>query len=357
MEAAIYTGDTKADDPLAAVLPIEVLLMDLIEIPGNPNVYLLQTMPTGDDYCRMTEEAGGQIWATDYNATYVKNTRDVRRYILASAWPGLSDSRVAVSSLCGYDLADVKYTYAAMARQVSQWLGVDQRPDPIPPDYLRKWHYQHCEPCRLPVGYILDMRYAYWQVACRAPSLLCRVDYEKEQIIWHVMSKQAQDRWERCKIALETYKRLRLAIIGVNSTGLAVNGSGVRYFAGGVQKPMPGSAPTCFRNLALLTVRCAYELTQQAREEVNAWYANADCILSETDQCPYWNSCGVVYRAKAQGPVEIYGLGQWSVGDDSTIPYQWKKAREQKGYAAAINAPTYGYHIDRPVYHEQLYNL
>jgi hypothetical protein len=323
---------------------------------GCPGVFLLDKMPTGDDYCRATEEGGGQIWATDYNATYMRSAKNVRRFILESRWVGLSDSRRAVAALCDIDLTDTAYTYAALARQVSQWLGVNQRPQPIPPDYLPRWHYQHCEPCRLPVGYILDMTAAYWSVACKAPSLLCRIDYEREVIIWHVMSHQAQARWERCKVALEPFKRLRLAIIGVNSTGLSDRGGGVRYFARGEQRPMPGTAPTCFRNLALLTVRCAYELTQHAREEVNSWYANADCILAEKPTVPYWNSCGVIYRSKAAGPVEIYGLGQWRVGDSSTIPYQWKKALEQQGYAPTINDPTMGYHLERTPYHEQLYS-
>jgi hypothetical protein len=207
------------------------------------------------------------------------------------------------------------------------------------------------------MGYILDMRSAYWQVASKAPSLLCRVDYDKERIIWHIMSHQQQERWERCKVALEPHKRLRLAIIGVNSTGLAsVDSCGVRYYAGGERKALPGTAPTCFRNLAILTVRCAYELTQMQLTEAKAWYANADCVLLEQPECAYWNSIGIEYRCKAHGPVEVYGLGQWKVGEEETIPYKWKKSLEQQGYTPCINPVKTAFAFERPVYHEQLYS-
>jgi hypothetical protein len=64
----------------------------------------------------------------------------------------------------------------------------------------------------------------------------------------------------------------------------------------------------------------------------------------------------VIYRPKAAGPVEIYGLGQWRVGEESTIPYRWKKALEAQGKENLINPVTQGFHLERTPYHEQLYN-
>jgi hypothetical protein len=72
--------------------------------------------------------------------------------------------------------------------------------------------------------------------------------------------------------------------------------------------------------MAILTVRIAYEITQMQVNELRAWYSVADCVISESPTCPYWDSLGIDYRTKAEGRTE-----------------------------------TVGYQIPRPVYHEQVF--
>lgn len=327
------------------------------------NIFLVDKLPEVRTLITWSEEKG-QIWVSDFAVVWKRNNTDVRRYILSKEWQTLTTSRGAVSELCGLAMCDVGITYAQMARQVSNWLGVNQISLPIAPGFIpewvdtegvtHRWHFQHCEPCHLDHGYLNDMRAAYWSIAAAAPSLLCEINYTNQKVIWLNMSQESEEKWNLTKRLLEPYKKLRLAIIGVNSTGLDAIQSNVVYYAGGSVKSMPGIAPTNFRTLALLTVRCAYEITQLQRRELKAWYANADCVISEKPFCPYWNSLGIAYRTKHKGKIETFGVGQWKVGEDSTKPYDWKDVLRQQGKQIHLDR-TIGYDLPRPSYHEEIY--
>lgn len=335
----------------------------------EPNVFLVDKLP-GERQCISWSAEKGQLFTCAYAVTWLKSARDVSRWIISTEWEKLLVSRQAVSELCGLALRDVKYTYPSMARQVGDWLGVDQKPSPVPDLFLNNWHYMHCEPVQLEHGYMHDMIGAYWQFASKAPSLLCRIDYDKEKITWLNMTQQSEERWNRCKIALAPYKKLRLSIIGVNSTGLRRTAE-QNWYHGGIADVMKGKPTTHFRNLALLTVRSAYEVTQLARKQLDGWYAVADCVLSEHDCVPYWDSLEIAYKTKGVGETETYGIAQWSCGKclkcagigcfdcnftgrNSTKPYELKRRLVERGHKLCLDE-TSGIDYERPVYHERLY--
>jgi hypothetical protein len=106
--------------------------------------------------------------------------------------------------------------------------------------------------------------------------------------------------------------------------------------------------PSALQALAILTVRCAYELTQLQAEEGRALYANADSVVLDGRSEPrYWRDCGIVYRLVARGKTDIHCLGAYRVGEKETIPYRYAAANNVvKGFKAE--------RLERPVWHLRL---
>lgn len=311
---------------------------------------LRSNLPNALECCRLST-LGGQVFATNHSVLHMHNNRSADCYILASQFDAIQRARAAVAGLTGRDLSDVRYSFPAMARQVSEWLGVDETRDArLRTDLIPVWHYQHCDPADLECQSMYDMRAAYWQIAARAKSLSCTVDTDGERVIWTRVPAKTETRWAETKDVLEPHKRLRLAIIGVNSVGIAKRSGG--YYVRGRAADLPGRAPTWFAKLSLLTVRVAYELTQMQAEQSNTVYANADCVACDTGREPeYWRDYGIQYACKGTGRLDARAIGVWQCGHDSTDTYKYF-AR------TGINCLSvrYGYKYLRPVFHELYLN-
>lgn len=106
--------------------------------------------------------------------------------------------------------------------------------------------------------------------------------------------------------------------------------------------------PGALQSLALLTVRCAYELTQVQDREADSWYSNADCVILEGNRTPrYWDDCGIEYSVKGRGRALIDAIGAYKIGEVSTIPYEWYQQH-------SVLRPSLPSELSWPGYHEQL---
>src|SRR5579863_8938970 len=147
----------------------------------------------------------------DRGETYVwfHSDADMRKFLCA---------RRAASDMLSLD---VGWHYGKIARQITEWLGIRQRPLPAETHavILPYWHYQYCRPVDLETAALYDMCGAYWQVASRCKSPLLYINPENDKIIWGCLTSEQEERWERLKEVVKAHKRLRLAIIGVNSVG------------------------------------------------------------------------------------------------------------------------------------------
>lgn len=299
--------------------------------------HIVQTLPTSTE-CKQLSINKGVVYTNPYAVSHVQG-RVTEVYIQMDEFPTIQLARETVCELTNYDIKDVKYTYSSMARQVSEWLGVKQRYNDLPPKTLiPHWHYQQAIPTYQSGMYLHDMRSAYWQIASKAKSLLCSINPRTYKVLWNVMSNEQEEKWHNTKLLLEPCKKLRLSIIGVNSTEWSTKNTNM-YYVKGELKPVAGKPPTCFQSLALLTVRCAYELTQLQAIESDCWYANADCVATHIKQLTLWRDMGIVYRTKAQGECEIRGVGAWKIGGDHTIPYELMLQRNILSRVDGINLP------------------
>lgn len=300
--------------------------------------------------CATLSATKGQVFKNSYTVTHQKTNKDIDIYVLASELPTIELARAAVSELTGLDHSAVKYSYPAIARQVSEWLGGD----PCSPSLLRNelipvWHYQHCVPCRVAGQTIYDMRAAYWQIACMSPTLNIEVLPEKERVIFLPMSRQQETKWNSAKVTLNSHKKLRLALIGVNcATQKSKLPRTANYFARGEPRILPGKPPTWFQRLSLLTVRVAYELTQMQAMESETLYANADCVAVDDGQIPqYWSDYGIQYSSKGTGTLHALAVGMWKCGREYTLTYDYATSH---GYNVISAKSAFRY--PRPVYHE-----
>jgi hypothetical protein len=309
---------------------------------------IVATLPNKAACCVLSQR--GQVWTTPYSVLHMHG-KTATAYILDSEYPKLAASRVTVAALTGYDLPAIKWSYPAIARQVSEWLAGKGTPGPaLRNDLIPHWHYQHCDPCLLPDQTLYDMRAAYWQIASKAKSLNCNVLPEKERICWHSMPGVVESKWEATKTALEPHKRLRLAIIGVNCcTSNAGRKRRGGYYCRGGPAQLAGSPPTWFAALSLLTVRVAYELTQIQARESTTMYANADMVSCDAGTRPsYWDDWGIKSSSKGTGLLDVRAVGVWRCGEQSTDTYKYL---DRCGYTCL--SPKQAYRYPRPVYHEK----
>lgn len=325
--------------------------MNILSELQPQRAYTIEALPGVQECKLMTANNSGVVYTNDYSVTHRRNNKTSITYILETEADKLAETRAAVANLTSLDLDTLGYTYPKMGRQISCWLGLHAKNVTVPRSFLPFWHFQYCDPCELDYAYMHDMTAAYWSIACSAPSLLCRIDTASERVIWLGVPPSVETKWNECKTRLEPYKRLRLAIIGVSATGfMDCNENRAYCYANGEVVKMPGSAPTYFQSLAILSVRIAFELTQLQMLECQAWYANADCVVTECEKCKLWQDMGIRYRTKAAGAADVRAIGTYKIGDYETEPYRVAKLRAIPVYHA--REPEL---LERPVYHASVY--
>ena len=265
-------------------------------------------------------ESKGMAWKNAYCITY-RAGNQTHYYINEKSKEPLIHAMRLTAETTGLDFDDIKPTYSAMARQISEWIGsIDSNAQSkeMIPAILPVWHYQKCYPAKVESNLVLvDMTSAYWQIAIHSDTLrifLCR----NGGVIPQRMPKEKALKWDRCREIIGASKPLRLSLIGVNAVTDTSTPRYSYYFRG--QKVTPhGTPPTWFTPLSMLTIRIAYELTQMQAEHCNAIYANADAItLQEGDTPELWDYMGIKFRGKAKGAAQINAIGSYKIGDTVT---------------------------------------
>ncbi len=282
-------------------------------------VNIVQELPCAVNLTRL--DGSGIVYQGSYYSCHIKG-RKTEYHILDSHESESINSRKIVSEVTSLDFNDVKPTYSGMARQLSVWISNRESNNKINADIIPVWHYQKCSPAQMPNMKVCDMTAAYFQMACRAKSLFCEM--VDGRVIWHAVDSRTEQRWEIIKLKIKPYKKLRLALIGVNSTSLNTNSrsSTKKYYRGKLCR-MSGQPPTQFRNLAALTVRASYELTQIQSIECDSIYSNADCITTEINRkLKYWDDAGIEYSIRAQGDLDLKACGVWKCGERETLNYK-----------------------------------
>lgn len=316
------------------------------EIAGG-RAFLLDKLPNMKECAELS--AKGKVYVSQNTIQHVISPKQTVTYIKRTKAAEILAARETVSALTGEELSLLPFTFPALARFLSRWLNVQDKGAHIGKTLLPAYHFQMCTPCSFDEEMTLfDMKAAYWQVAIRAKSLLCDVNPKTGKIYWLVMSNQTEQKWERMKTALLPHKALRLAVIGVNAVNWAGDNKGTSYFHAGNLIQSAGTPPVAFHNLACLTIRVAYELTQMQARESPGLYANADSILTDRP-VKYWDDLGIDYSIKAQGKVNVCSLGVYRVGSEETKPFRHISERELYSY----HEPLW---LENPSLHLQFFN-
>lgn len=312
---------------------------DILAQTDRCMVYAVSAAPSAAEVVRASECNGGIWYRSSYHVTW-QNGRRVTVWVARSVAdpttgkrvPMLAEitaARAAVLDLTGRE--DAGWTFPALARQVVRWLDLRQRPLPrgsydVP--RLGRWHYQLVKPCLSEGLYLWDLRSAYWQMASRLPAPRYRLGRSpdgKLHVDFLALDAGEERRWGAVKARIEPHKRLRVALVGVNSAGGdgPVGGRFLNTAAYHRGKPLrlPGTVGP-LQPLALLCIRLTWEVTQLQAQESHARYANADCVATERlDEPAYWRSLRLAYRLKASGPGQIRGICAWQIGPEHTQPW------------------------------------
>lgn len=255
--------------------------------------------------------------------------------------PDLEASHRMAADLIG---GEPGWTYPRMARSLIEWLQLGQTnlATELRRVLLPTWHYQRVIPGVYEDAYLYDLTAAYWQVVEQVPSPLFTFSADARKLYWQALSTTQQVRWQELKARCKPFKRLRLAIVGASSAGWSEPEEvhdGVAIFNHGTRQ-RNHVPPTQLQPLALLAVRCTYELCQIQSEPGNnlegsalypgkgSVYSNADCVVlvnSGQDDFGfpspgYWDELKLDYRLKAEGPARIHAIYARWVGDDDTAP-------------------------------------
>jgi len=325
--------------------------------------YLLDTPLTSAIMIQLATQAGGVVYPSGGYCRHVINNKKVITYFSPCLEKGrpvdhevrkMQLARLAMAHLTSMELTDVPWSYGAMARIISNWIGVKEYISDVSPNFLPVWHFQYAMPSSLPHAHVYDMQSAYFQIAALLPSLHVTIDHEHESMLFHLMHSRAEERWQQVKLQLAAHKRLRLAIIGVNSAGFYETFEEKHVYTRDGRVARKGQAPTCFKSLAAATVRIAFELTQlQWKELPDCNYANCDCVV--TAMCPkLWSDLGITYREKAAGTFRTLGVGTWKCGHHQTLNYRQRLTDAEALDMRPAFAPHRPKLLSRPVYHKYL---
>lgn len=297
-----------------------------------PNVFTVSKIPNLSVMKYASLDSPGTIWVSGYSVIHV-NGREVYRYILDSAMspdgsgPGIIESSQVVSNITG---SGPYWSYGAMSRDLMKWFGHAQKDRAIGLNAaaripVRDWHYQKVIPGKIEHATMYDLRAAYWQIAARMKSPLFDV-LNDGSIIWRKLSRIQSARWDRLRADLMPYKRLRLTLIGINSSGwnngekVSRQRNSVAYSHGrAIEYSCPLGELLAASKLA---VRCVFEYTQDETRKIDSQYSNGDCVVTASKQEPeLWNSAGLDWTIKAQGPADIQSSIGYKIGERTTRGY------------------------------------
>lgn len=265
----------------------------------------------------LSRRSGGSVYLGTYYYNHVPAVGAGIVYLRADELESILSARETVEELTGYEPAG--WTYAQLAREVTEWLEIKQSTFQRAKDLVQNWHYQKCIPYELENAGLYDMTAAYWQVVERVKSPVFLID-EHGAIKWQYIDGSQRLRWERMKEICKRHKKLRVAIVGVNAAGWS---QGRTEFHGtevyrngelGTVKPLSGR----LQPLSLLSVRVTYELTQMQSIASKSVYSNADCVVTEKPELRVWDSWNIQYGCKAAGKCQVNAVGSWSIGDKMT---------------------------------------
>ena len=290
-------------------------------IEYRPNVYILPDKPTGAETLKTSEVTPG-IWRlTNYSVSHQLGNQPLTIYLHEPEIKAIESARTLAASVTGrYDHG---WTYPKIARELCEWLDLRQPPvktalELIPPT----WHYQRCEPYECSNAYLYDLTSAYWQIIERCHSPLFTI--ARDRICWQSLGRLQQSRWDTLRSAFASgeAKKLRLSLVGVNAAGW--------------KKPDPGAKPVnvcawCrgkpyvdngisagLQAVAIMAVRCIYEVTQLQAESSDAIYSNADNVIQENPGVDVWNTLGLKYVLQSTGPTFVNHVGAYKVGEYQT---------------------------------------
>ncbi len=308
--------------------------VEIVDVLEEGRAYVIKRMPRRADLAQWSAEVSGFVYCADHTFTHaagahsevyiveaIKNPITGERELLL---PKLLAAREVTQKLTG--IKNVGYTYSQMARTISAWLNIYQMPSQNFKQLIPTWHYQSFIPGVYDHATMWDMTAAYWQVVQRVDSP--RVRFVDGRVEFQPIAVEQRKRWNRLLNIFSdprAHKQLRLTLVGVNAAGWRDPAeTGVRttvcFHKGVEQKPKNLSG--ALQPLALLAVRCTYELTQVQSEISRAVYSNADAVVTTFDGEPdYWQSLGVIYRQKAAGASIIRRMGSYLIGDTMTALY------------------------------------
>lgn len=312
--------------------------------------YLIDNLPSRADCMKLSRTEKGFIWRGNYFVTHNWG-RNAHTFITLPAIKGIRASRAAVQELTGIDRTG--WTYSRLARDVTGWLDIQQYADMQARALVPRFHYQHCWPGPTDGAKLYDMKAAYWQTLERIESpCICIVN---EKVLYETTRREAMQRWRKMLEHLKPYKRLRVAIVGVNSTGKRIGPTqcmhGTECFYRG--RPYePNVPPGNLQPLALLAIRNTYELCQEQSKESDSIYSNGDCVCTEQGRgMKLWEHLGVEFDLKAHGPGDIRAIGAWSLGTGE----ENKATGHYPQYIDSDNYVPFKSPEIRPVFHTQVF--
>ena len=307
-----------------------------------PGVYLTDRKPRGA-ICRELSRRFSGIWrVTSYSYSNQRGNQPSEYWIHSSEIQSVEAARTVAANLID---GNPGYTYPKMARQICEYLDLRQPAvkrvlEIVPPG----WHYQHAETIEGYYAYLYDLTSAYWQIVARCESPIFTI--ADRAIIWRPLYREQQRRWDQVRDAFASgaAKKLRLALVGVNAAGWNRDGlrdtSSINAFCRGepyIERPCSAG----LQAVAIMAVRCIYEVTQLQAEKSSAIYSNADCVISTDRGVDVWQSLGLQFRLVAEGPTAINSIGAYRVGERQTELFHLNSRYIESKRARAIETIWY----------------
>ena len=286
-------------------------------------IYAIDTIPTRGAIARLSNDVPGCFWYGDYYYIHQKNNRECFVYLAEEHVGNILRARGIVQGLTGWD--EVGWTYSRMARKCTEWLNVPKNHSIIPAGFLPDWHYQRCVPCYPSDPKMYDLISAYWQFLSMIPSPIITLDRGLINPCW--IKPALAERWRRLREELDDHKEVRLAFVGVNSSGW--NGKSQnrvnRYAKGAAIGGGILSSP--IQTACIVAVRATYEVTAEQSDRVNSVYSNADCVITEDGRTPeLWEELSLRYRVKAEHEEgeadDIHNITAYKIGSVETLCYK-----------------------------------
>lgn len=261
----------------------------------------------------LSERQRGQFWASPGHISCVRG----RSVTYLVDWSQVENIRGARACCARLGVPTASWSLGGIGAAILRWLGPPHQLWETTERYLGglPWGYRLCLPGSYADVVHLDMARAYYQIACRLPSI--RLTWLTSGPCWHPMAPDERERWGRLLLELRDVKPLRVCLNG------AMLGSSTHpscWFAGDTLQIPIKRGP--FRAAGLCVVRTCYELCWLQAQHGHAVYANTDCVtLPAGTRLDVWEGYGYLYREIARGPADIQAPDVYRIGERQTAYY------------------------------------